>query len=295
MTSPELSIIIPVYNGAKSIEKLVEALYTSLEKIEFELILVNDYSVDNTEDICIKISEQRKNVTFISLRKNCGEFAAVFCGLKHASGAYSVIIDDDFQHTPSEILKLLTEIKNKKLDVVYAKFMEKKHSIFRNLGSYVSNKLANTLIGKPDAIYLSSFKIIEGDFVKEITSLDVQYPYIDGIIFRNTQSIGSIEIIHQNRLDGNSNYTISKLISYFLTTIFSQSTFPLKFLGIVGLLIFPISIIAYFLGWSPIVSVLLLCLSFQLIGLYILGEYLGNIYFTTQKQTPYSIKSILKS
>ena len=114
----QISVVIPVYNGANSIEHLVEKLESELDNNRFEVILVNDGSRDNSEEICRRIANANSNVNFISLRKNFGEFNAVMCGLNHVKGQYAVIIDDDFQNPPSEILKLVDKAKEGDLDWV---------------------------------------------------------------------------------------------------------------------------------------------------------------------------------
>jgi glycosyltransferase involved in cell wall biosynthesis len=290
-----LSIIIPVYNGSKTIGKLIEALFQDIQEIPFEIIMVNDGSKDDSEVVCKQLCTRYPNITFISLRKNAGEFVAVFCGLKHAIGNYSVIIDDDFQHAPSEIIKLYNHIINKDLDVVFADFSKKEHSLFRNIGSKISNLLANILLDKPKEIYLSSFKILHKDLIIEIAKMEVQFPYLDGMIFRLTQSVGSVPIVHHKRMEGQSNYTFKKLFSYFLQTVFSQSIWTLKLLGFIGMLLIPVSVLIFALSYSLFISVVIFFTGLQFLGLYVLGEYLGSIYFTSQKQSPFSIKTIVKS
>src|SRR5690242_5738828 len=107
----KLSVVIPVYSAEISVNKLVKELFINLNKEQIEIIMINDASHDRSEIICEKIAVENKNITFLSLRKNFEEHNAVMCGLNYAQGEYSVIIDDDFQNPPSEILKLLTEIE----------------------------------------------------------------------------------------------------------------------------------------------------------------------------------------
>src|SRR5690606_27136610 len=102
----DFSIVIPVYNGAQTIERLIETVEQELSDYHFEIILVNDGSKDQSAKICQGLSEKIPHLTFVNLRKNFGEFNAVMCGLHFVSGKYAAIIDDDFQNPPSEILKL---------------------------------------------------------------------------------------------------------------------------------------------------------------------------------------------
>ena len=113
-----LSVIIPVYHGAVTIQKLVDVAQEQLKVYSFEIVLINDGSKDDSEKVCLELSAKFKNISFLSLRKNFGEFQAVMCGLNHAKGDYSVIIDDDFQNPPSEIIKLLETAQKEDFDVV---------------------------------------------------------------------------------------------------------------------------------------------------------------------------------
>jgi undecaprenyl-phosphate 4-deoxy-4-formamido-L-arabinose transferase len=129
-----LSVCIPVYNGARTIGPLVEAVQAACASYDLEVVLVNDGSADDSEQVCMAIADSKDFVTAISLRRNFGEHNAVMCALAHCTGDYAAIIDDDFQNPPEEIEKLLAEAR-KGFDVVYANYRSKKHSLFRNLGT----------------------------------------------------------------------------------------------------------------------------------------------------------------
>jgi len=134
----KLSVVIPVYNSEKTIGPLVETLQTALAEVSFEIVMVNDGSRDGSEKVCKQLAEHYANVRFISLRRNYGEFNAVICGLNWAYGDYCVMIDDDFQNPPEEILKLIKVAENDGNDVVYTYYSKKEHSVGRNLGSKLS-------------------------------------------------------------------------------------------------------------------------------------------------------------
>lgn len=293
--SLNLSIVIPVYNGANTIEKLVEKLEEDLNGLTFEIVLVNDGSPDNSADICRKIAQQNSNVTFISLRKNFGEFNAVMCGLSNVKGQYTVIIDDDFQNPPSEILKLLNKAKEGNYDVVYSYYTVKKHSMFRNGGSWLVNYLTTFLLRKPRNLYLSSFKLIHKEVVDEIIKYQGPFPYIDGLIFRVTDNISNVLVNHDSRQNGQSNYSLRKLTSLFLTILFGYSLIPIRLTLFAGLfsmffaLVYMVLYLTNTIGeWgSPIViffSGVLLC------SIALLGEYLGKNYLTINGTPQYVIK-----
>lgn len=164
----ELSVIIPVYNSENSIESLLGRLEEALHGITYEVILVNDGSSDSSEKICVRLAQTRPEVTFISLRRNFGEFNAVMCGLNYAKGDFCVMIHDDFQNPPEEILKLIHTAKEGNYGAVYTYYGKKEHALYRNFGSRFVNWITSYLLNKPKDLYLSSFKLIRQEVVQEI-------------------------------------------------------------------------------------------------------------------------------
>lgn len=204
-----LSVVIPVYNSATAIERVVDDCFAALSHLDFELVLVNDGSADNTEEVLFDLARQHPNIKAISLAKNVGEFNAVMCGLNYATGEYIAIIDDDGQNPPKEILKLLAEAE-KGYDVVYARYSEKMHSKDRNLVSWMSNLLAVFFIGKPFKLYLSSFKVFSRKFLDEVLEIQTGGTYIDGLIFCLSPKYSFVVVEHKPSLIP-SRYNYSRL------------------------------------------------------------------------------------
>ncbi len=292
----KISICIPVYNGEKTIEELVNALIDEFKESELEIILVNDGSKDSSEAVCERVANSKPEVKFISLRKNFGEHNAVICALNYMTGDYAVIIDDDFQNMPSEIKKLLAIAPD--FDVVYSRYHQKKHHWFRNLGSSFNNYVANQLLHKPKDLYLSSFKVIKKEVVKEIIKYKGPFPYIDGLILRVTNSIGVVKVEHSERREGKSNYTLAKLISLWLNMFINFSIKPMRLFTIFGVFLFALGLgfSVYFVvekimdptisvGWTSIIVSVLLLSGVQLVFLGMIGEYLGKQYLD-QNGTP---------
>jgi polyisoprenyl-phosphate glycosyltransferase len=305
-----VSIVIPVYNAAKTISSLTEDILKELQPVyEVEIILVNDCSQDNSGQVCEALARKSSQVNFISLRKNSGEHNAVICGLNYSTGEYAVIIDDDYQNPPSEIINLLKEIRDKQYDVVYSRYHEKNHSIFRNMGSQFNNWIAGLLLDKPRNLYLSSFKVIHKDIVNEILKYSGPYPYIDGLILRVTGNIGTLLVEHSPRIEGKSNYTVTKLISLYLNMFLNFSVKPLRVFTILGSILFIIGILLSISviferyiyrstppGWAFTIVAILTLSGFQVMFLGILGEYLGKL-FLSQNGTPQFVikKKIINS
>ncbi len=301
----KISICIPVYNGAATIERLVDTVERELSGYALEFVLVNDASRDESEVVCEKMALTRDNLRFISLRKNFGEHNAVMCALNHVSGDCAVIIDDDFQNPPEEIIRLVQELE-KGFDVVYSRFEEKQHSMFRNLGSRFNDLTATWLLDKPKNLYLSSFKAMRREIVEEIIKYQGPFPYVDGLILRVTGNISSVLVRHNDREQGTSNYTLKKLISLWLNMFINFSIKPLRVFTMLGLSISVVSLflIAYFIlekllypessqGWASIMVAITFFSGIQLMFLGLISEYLGKHYLTTNKAPQWTIKKIV--
>ncbi|ACT94624.1 glycosyltransferase family 2 protein [Dyadobacter fermentans] len=298
----KLSVIIPVYNSEKTIRPLIEKLQATLSQISFEIVMVNDGSRDRSEQVCRELSATYENVRFISLRRNYGEFNAVMCGLNWAYGNYCVMIDDDFQNPPEEILKLVETAEAGDYDVVYTYYAKKQHSIGRNAGSRFVNWLTSYLLNKPKDLYLSSFKLIRQEVVQEIIKYHGPYPYIDGLIFRITRNIGTVQVAHQKREEGASNYTLHKLISLFLNILFCYSSLPIRLFVPIGVGLFSLGFfLLIFLtiqwiigpdpkGWQVVTATILFIGGIQCMLLSVLGEYIGKSFMAQSGQPQYVIK-----
>jgi undecaprenyl-phosphate 4-deoxy-4-formamido-L-arabinose transferase len=298
---PTLSIVVPLYNSASEVPRLVEEICHLQVAGGLELSLVNDGSEDNTAEVCRRlIGERAESITFVDLSRNFGEHNAVMAGLRQAAGAYVINLDDDLQNPPSEALKLLAHAQLHGFDVVYSRFRKKRHSLWRNLGSWMTNRVGDFLLNKPRGLYLSSFRCMSAFAVREITQYVGPFPYIDGLLFQVTAKVGSIEVEHAPRLSGQSGYTFRRLVRLWLNMFINFSVMPLRASTVFGLLM---SIFGFVftglviienltvgtpLGWSSLMSVLLVFSGTQLLVIGVMGEYLGRLYLTTM-QRPQSI------
>lgn len=298
----KLSVVIPVYNGAATIGRLVETVLRELAAYDPEVVLVNDGSRDNSEEVCTALAMTHSAVKFISLRRNFGEHNAVMCGLNHADAEFVAVIDDDFQNPPSEIEKLLREAE-KGYDVVYSRYEVKRHNWFRNLGSRVHNWLATIIMDKPPDLYLSSFRIMKRELVQEVIKYRGPFPYIDGLILRVTDNIGTCLVEHHARAEGRSNYTLGKLVSLSLNMFLNFSVRPLRFFTAIGFGLFILGIVLsvyfaiwkllnpdYAVGWASLMIATLTLSGVQLLFLGLIGEYLGKNYLDRNGAPQYVIK-----
>ena len=288
----KISIVIPVYNGAKTIKPLVEVLEKELaQKFDLEVVLVNDGSLsDNSAEVCTDIALSNSKVKFLDLSSNFSEHNAVMAGLNYCTGEAAVIIDDDFQNPPSEIIKLVDKL-NEGYDVAYSYYKKKEHHFLRNLGSQFNNIVATALLGKPRDLYLSSFKAINRFVIDEVVKYKGPYPYIDGLILRFTRNYGRVQVDHHPTLKGKSGYTFHKLLSLWLNMSTNFSILPLRtatvlgfvfaLIGIVGAAVFAIEKLRnpdLPAGWASLIISLFVISGVQLFALGMMGEYLGRLF-----------------
>ncbi len=300
----KLSVVIPVYNGAKSIGDLVDRLITELDKYQLEIVLINDHSPDNSEAVCIDIFHKYPHiVSLYSLAKNVGEHSAVLAGLNNTTGDYVVIMDDDFQNPPAEVIKLMNTAMENEYDVVYTYYQRKRHSLLRNFGSWFNDKVANIMLRKPKDLYLSSFKLISKFLVNEITKYKSPFPYIDGLILQTTDNIGKVEVDHQSRREGKSGYTVRKLISLWLNMFTNFSIIPLRVSIVLGFIFSAYGIIYGIIilierilnpqmtpGLASLIVSVSILSGVQLIAIGMIGEYVGRIFISQNKRPQYTIK-----
>jgi polyisoprenyl-phosphate glycosyltransferase len=299
----KLSICIPVYNGALTISALVDECIGELSPhYALEFVLVNDYSQDNSDAVCKALAARHPFVKYISLRKNFGEHNAVMCAFHYASGDFAVVIDDDFQNPPGEIRTLVEEAR-KGYDVVYSRYVEKRHSALRNLGSRFNNLIANWLLEKPAELYLSSFKVIKAEIVKRLIRYQGPSPYVDGLILRETRNITSVLVVHEARREGHSNYTLAKLMSLWLNMFINFSIKPLRLFALFGLVVTLFSFVAAAgfiiqkllhpdleVGWTSVMVSILFFAGVQIIFLGLIGEYVGKHYLHSNGTPQWVVK-----
>ena len=299
-TSPEISLVIPVYNGAGTIGSVVEEIKQVFAAERFEIILVNDGSQDASESVCQELAAINPDqVTALQLSRNFGEHNAVLAGLAYARGDFAAVLDDDGQHPPAEIRRMLSELKRGDYDVVYGHYIEKRHSWFRNIGSRFNDRVATWMLGKPRELYLSSFKVMNRFVVEQIIKYRGPYPYADGLIYRTTRRIGQIPVTHRVSSAERSRYNLHRLVRLWLNMFLNFSVAPLRLSVYVGLITSCFSVVALSLIlidklWIqkdltlgiPTVLGSIVCFSgIQLMMLGLVGEYLGRLYLD-QTGTP---------
>ena len=304
------SIIIPCYKSSHTIRQVVEMTASELERLNrvpFEFILVDDYSPDGGDTICElrSLADEYDFVTVVELAQNAGQHNAVMAGLNEAKGDTLIAMDDDMQTHPSQLEKMFAAF-DEGADIVYGYYPHKKHSGFRNFGSWVNYMSFRILINKPKEIKTSSFWIIKR-FVRDyVVQYKSQYTHLQGLFLRTTRNIACVPIEHFDRAYGQSGYTFKKLVGLW-SNVMGFSIVPLRMARNVGLFFSVLSILGALaivlkkliaptsaVGWySMMVSI---CFFSGLIMLFlgIVGEYLGRMYLGMTNNPQYVVRDVYK-
>ena len=303
-----LSIVIPVYNGANSIPTLVRELSRLTVPGGMEIVLVNDASPDNSLAVCQDLCQQYPlPITVVNLARNFGEHNAVMAGYAHARGAYIINMDDDLQNPPEEVLRLWQYAREGNFDVVYTTYGDKQHANWRNLGSRFTNWCADLVIDKPKGLYLSSFRCISAFVARQVIQHAGPFPYIDGLIFQITQNVGTLAVKHLPRAEGESNYTVRRLVRLFMSMLLNFSVLPLRIGTLTGVLLAGLGLVSLLFvlvealltdtprGWASMMAGMLLLAGVQLTMLGIMGEYMGRMFLTINRKPQYIIRDIVQN
>ena len=308
MSGIKISIVVPVYNSEDCVLELTKAVAQAFANFDsYELILVNDKSTDKSWDKVLEVCRDNKKVIGISLRKNFGQDAALMAGLRASKGEYVVIMDDDLQHSPSDIFKLYEECQ-KGYDVCFGLYTLKGQKGWKKLGSWFNGKLAEKLLDKPKEIYLSPFKIITREVVDEIAKSPAPYPYIDATILTITSNLTQVEVTHHERFKGKSNYSFLRSLLVFINHATNYSVYPLRLLTFVGFIsaIFSFILGAFYLfqyvydnhkveGWITIVILLIFFGGLILMSIGLIGEYIGRMFMSVNKKPQYVIEKMINA
>jgi undecaprenyl-phosphate 4-deoxy-4-formamido-L-arabinose transferase len=296
------SVVIPVYNSEATLEKLLNRLQTVFETIseDFEIILVDDGSEDKSWQKLKALRIKDNRVRIIQLMRNFGQHNALICGFRFVSGDYVITLDDDLQNPPEEIPKLINKI-GEGYDIVYGKYLSKKHSMFRNLGSSLIQLVYKKVFGVHNN--LTAFRIIKKQLIKSILKYKKSYVFIDGLLAWNTNKIGFISVLHNTREDGKSGYGIKKMLTLSLNMVTNFSIVPLQIASILGLLfaILGFTMSGYFLlkkiiydipvaGYTSLIIAITIFAGIQLLTLGLIGEYIGRIHLNINKKPQYEIR-----
>jgi len=306
--SIELSVVIPVYRSAEGLPLLLERLRQDLSNSfsSWEAVLVNDGSPDHSWQILEGLVGRYPFLVAADLRRNRGQDNALMAGLRLSRGEVVVIMDDDLQHDPRDVPRLVARVRDG-WDVCFADFETKKQAWWKNLGSAFNGWVARAVIDKPRDVYLSPFKAVSRGVVDEVIRYDGPYPYVDGLILSVTSRFARIDATHHARAAGSSNYDLVRSVAVWLKLATGFSVRPLRLASFAGLgtsllafLFGLFLIVRWFLvhgeveGWTSILVVVSFLGGLQLFGIGIVGEYVGRAYLNINRKPQYTVRKILR-
>ncbi len=304
----KISFVIPCYRSENTLGHVVADIDATMQRqeladaYEYEIILVNDCSPDNTLGTIRKLCEEKPYIKGIAFARNFGQHAALMAGLRQSTGDYVVCLDDDGQTPASEVDKLLNKLEEG-FDAVYAKYENKQHSGFRNMGSKVNELMTRVMLEKPKELYISSYFAVKRFIVEDMIRYENSYPYVIGLVLRATKNITNVLVNHREREEGTSGYTLKKLFGLWFNGFTAFSVKPLRIAtciggasAIIGFLYGLYTIIKKFvnpdvpMGFSSTMAVLVFFGGMIMLMLGLIGEYIGRIYISMNNSPQYVIR-----
>lgn len=299
-----VSVVIPVYNSAEILPELIDRLEPVLRQISkpFEAVLVNDGSRDNSWEVIQRLSRQHPWVRGIYFMRNYGQHNALLCGLRAARYAVTITMDDDLQHPPEEIPRLLEQITAGQ-DVVYGSPVKQRHGLWRNLASYFTRLALQGTMGVDNARKVSAFRAVRTLVRSAFEHYQSPYVVLDVLLSWGTTRFASVPTHHEPRHSGVSNYTFGKLILHAINMLTGFTVLPLQLASLMGFgfAIFGVLVLFYVIlrfiieggsvpGFPFLASIIAIFSGVQLFALGIIGEYLARMHFRIMERPSYIIR-----
>jgi glycosyltransferase involved in cell wall biosynthesis len=301
-----VSIVIPVYNSAEVLPVLCERLSAVLPTLGegTEVVFVNDGSRDRSWEALQELAAKHPWVRCIDLMRNYGQHNALLCGIREARGIVVVTMDDDLQHPPEEIPRLLQHLDGR--DVVYGKPDTEHHGLWRDLASQLTKLALQSAMGVDAARNVSAFRAFRTE-LREAFKTDLgPFVSIDVLLTWGTTRFGSITVHHEPRRIGTSSYTLRKLVTHALNMMTGFGTLPLQLASVIGFIftLFGMGVLAYVIGryliqggsvpgFPFLASIIAIFSGAQLFALGILGEYLARMHFRLMEKPAYVVRRSL--
>lgn len=305
-----ISLVVPVYGGGAALERLVNLAIPVLAAAgaPYEIILVDDASLLPTRDIARRIAETVPCVTLLRFEKNAGQHAALLAGTRAANRPVVVTLDDDLQNPPDAIPLLLDRLKKGDVDVVYGYTSQTSHSWFRRIVSMGIRKVIATAIGSDSVLYMGPFRAFRTDLRAGFAGAVGPGVSLDVLLGWSTQRFGHVEVRHDVRADGDSGYTLRKLVRFAFDTLTGYSTSLLNAVTVLGFaaVTLGLAILTWVLGryfrvgtsvagFPFLASSIALFSGAQMLSLGIIGQYLGRIHVRVQGRPSYYIAERVSS
>ena len=306
--SMKLSVIVPCYNEESNISPFVEEIEAVKGKMhkdtDWELIFVNDGSIDKTFEKILELSEKHQYIKYICFSRNFGKEAAMLAGLEAASGDYIVIIDADLQDPPSLIPEMFELISTGKYDRIATRRNDRKgEPVIRSFFARLFYKLINKISDVKIVDGARDFSMMTRRMVNSILSLNERSRFTKGIFEWAGYNTYWISFSNNERNKGASKWSFAKLFRYSIEGIVSFSSMPLVISSVIGLFLcfFSFFMIAVVIikkvffgdpvdGWSSLVCIILFVSGLQQLGIGVLGSYLSRVFIEAKQRPMYVVK-----
>jgi glycosyltransferase involved in cell wall biosynthesis len=300
---------VPAYNSELSLPELVRRIEPVLDAVatDYELILVDDCSRDGTWRVIQELARDHPWVKGVHLMRNYGQHNAVLCGIRQARYELTLTIDDDLQHPPEEIPKLVETLTPER-DVVYGSPQKETHGLWRDLASQVTKVALQSAMGAPIARKAGPFRLFRTKIRDAFAGYDGPYVSVDVLLTWGTTRFAAVDVKHAERTLGTSNYTFRKLVVHAVNMITGFSTLPLQISSLVGFFFTVVGTVALFYvlirylieggsvpGFSFLASMIAIFSGAQLFSLGIIGEYLARMHARSMQHPTYTVAETTRS
>ncbi|MBR4162290.1 MAG: glycosyltransferase family 2 protein [Solobacterium sp.] len=301
------SIVVPVYNSEHTLETLYERLCKVFdEELQrpFELLLVDDSSKDNSWKVMQSLKERDSRVKLFQMARNFGQHPALLCGFHYVEGDFVITMDDDLQHRPEELPKMIKVMDERDdVDVILARYENRKDNIIRKFGTWVSVSATTKMLGKDPNLEITSFRLMRRFIVDAIKDTTINHPQIGNLLVSTSNRIINVDVHHDARAYGHSGYSFKALVNTLLFDITTHSALPLIIVRNIGIFTFLFSLVMGIItfirylsgsitvpGWTTLILVLLASSGLTLLSIGTLGEYLMHILEESKKNPHYVLR-----
>ena len=309
MSSPQLSVVIPVYNEEQGLQTLFDRLYPALDalKISYELIFINDGSRDRSAAMLREQFNLRPDVTrVILLAGNFGQHMAIMSGFAHCRGERIVTLDADLQNPPEEIKKLLAKM-DEGYDYVGGVRQQRQDSSWRRHASWAMNKLRERITHVVMTDQGCMLRAYSREIIYAINHSQEANTFIPALAYTYARHPSEVEVAHEERAAGESKYSLYQLIRLNFDLVTGFSVMPLQMFSLVGvgLSILSAFFVAYLAfrrifygpevdGVFTLFGIMFFLMGVMLFGIGLLGEYIGRIYQQVRQRPRYLIETVLE-
>ena len=306
----DVSVVIPVYNEEQNLDALLKRCVHVCSEMgkTFEIILIDDGSHDRSREIIIEASGQQKsNIVGILLNRNYGQHSAIMAGFARVRGDIVVTLDADLQNPPEEIPKLVQKAEEG-FDVVGSVRVPRQDSLFRKTGSWVVNRMVRVSTGVDMHDYGCMLRAYRRPVVEAMLQCEERSTFIPVLANSFARYTTEVDVHHEERLAGDSKYSVWKLINLQFDLLTSMTTFPLRLLSVLGAVVSALGVgfgifllimrIIYGPGWAAagvftLFAILFIFIGAQFLAMGLLGEYIGRIYSDVRARPRYFVEKIV--